>query len=852
MCPPGPLTPPSAAADATLARGTALGRFVVLGLVGRGAMGEVYGAYDPDLDRKIAIKLVRARAGKSGDAGEARVRLMREAQATAKISHPNVVVVYDAGTFEDRVFIAMEFVEGNTLRYWLQSAPRSWPEILEIFVAAGRGLAAAHDKELVHRDFKPDNVMVGRDGQVRVMDFGLARIAVRRGEGPAVPPVRPVRRVSAPDDQDIESTRVLGDTQVIGANETIDDSPSFDLQMTATSTLTLRDPITQTGTVMGTPAYMSPEQFQSLPADARSDQFSFCVALYEAVYNERPFGGSTLDELTDAVVAGKLAAAPAGSRVPAWLRKAIERGLRVDPAERFATMGALLAELDHRAGVTPRMGFASGAAAKLAGVWEAPVGGHSVETEQKNAMRDAFLATEKAYAAAAFAGATAVLDRFAARWAELYVDALEATHVRGEQSAEVLDLRMDALNDGLEDLKALCRQFLVATSGVVENAVNAAVALGTLERCSDVKLLRAIVRPPEDPGVRTAVERIRARLVDVRALFRVGRFGEALEAAVPVAEEARRIGYGPTLAECLLLLGSIQHEVAKTDAAIATMEEAVWTAELARHDEVAAECAVHLIYTMGYMQSRFEASGIWSRHAETLLRRMGGHDQLWGWFFNNHAAVSEVQGRLAEAVEDTRRAVEAKERALGKDAPDVALSLGNLANQLSGRGAFVEALSVSQRAVDTMIAGLGVDHPRTAVLLSNHGEFLCRLERFAEAHDVAARSLAIFERETDPDGAWVTYPLLTLGLSLLGTGRLDEAARVLERATTIREALEKAPARLAEVHFALGRALHTRAGETARALELVRRARREYQESPATPALEMDLGELDRWLAANT
>ena len=146
--------------DAALARGTALGRFVVLGLVGRGAMGEVYGAYDPDLDRKIAIKLVRAGGGGGTDTAERRTRLMREAQATAKVSHPNVVVVYDAGTFGERVFIAMEFVEGHTLRYWLQERERPWQEILEAFLAAGRGLAAAHEKELVHRDFKPDNVMV--------------------------------------------------------------------------------------------------------------------------------------------------------------------------------------------------------------------------------------------------------------------------------------------------------------------------------------------------------------------------------------------------------------------------------------------------------------------------------------------------------------------------------------------------------------------------------------------------------------------------------------------------------------------------------------------------------------------
>ena len=177
-----------------LARGTALGRFVVLGLVGRGAMGEVYGAYDPELDRKIAIKLLRPRAGGSGDGADNRTRLMREAQATAKVSHPNVVVVYDAGTFGDRVFIAMEFVEGHTLRFWLQVQERTWHEILDVFLAAGRGLAAAHERALVHRDFKPDNVMVtAPGGQVRVMDFGLARMAFEPR-----PPRRRRSRISTP------------------------------------------------------------------------------------------------------------------------------------------------------------------------------------------------------------------------------------------------------------------------------------------------------------------------------------------------------------------------------------------------------------------------------------------------------------------------------------------------------------------------------------------------------------------------------------------------------------------------------------------------------------------------------
>src|SRR6188768_45960 len=158
-----------------LVRGASIGRYVVLGLVGRGGMGEVYAAYDPELDRKVAVKLLRVKPGAGVSLAEGRARTLREAQAIARLSHPNVVVVYDVGTFRDQVFIAMEFVEGNTVTYWLQAATRSWQEIVKVFMAAGRGLAAAHDKGLVHRDFKPDNVMVGRDTQVRVMDFGLAR-----------------------------------------------------------------------------------------------------------------------------------------------------------------------------------------------------------------------------------------------------------------------------------------------------------------------------------------------------------------------------------------------------------------------------------------------------------------------------------------------------------------------------------------------------------------------------------------------------------------------------------------------------------------------------------------------------
>src|SRR3954465_7669827 len=189
--PPTPVPPPARAATGTaskdvalptLPRGATIGRYVVLGLVGRGGMGEVYAAYDPELDRKVAVKLLRVKPGNGVSRHEGRQRTLREAQAIARLSHPNVVVVFDVGTFQEQVFIAMEFVEGNTVTYWLQAAARSWQDILKVFMAAGGGLGAAHDKGLVHRDFKPDNVMVGRDNQVRVMDFGLARQVDRVGE----------------------------------------------------------------------------------------------------------------------------------------------------------------------------------------------------------------------------------------------------------------------------------------------------------------------------------------------------------------------------------------------------------------------------------------------------------------------------------------------------------------------------------------------------------------------------------------------------------------------------------------------------------------------------------------------
>ena len=823
-----------------LGRGATIGRFEVMGLVGKGGMGEVYAAYDPELDRNVALKLLRA--GKISDSDEGRARLMREAQAIARVSHPNVVVVYDAGTYQDRVFIAMEFVEGHTLGYWMHARARSWPEVLEVFTAAGRGLAAAHERDLVHRDFKPDNVMIGADGQVRVMDFGLVQVAGERDlpmDGGDATGEHPV--------PDVTAGTVEGSSDLLSTRPTRLTTPVRGLSR-STARGGTNPSVTRFGMTLGTPSYMSPEQFRGEATGASTDQFSFCVALYEALYGERPFTGRDYDDLGTNVASGFVRTAPKGARVPHWIRQVLLRGLAVNPAERWPSMNELLAQLEQQPAVASRRRFVAAAAAKLAGVWEAPRGDRPAESASRSEIRRAFLATGKTYAKKTWVNTSRILDAYVTRWSDLYVEACEATHVRNEQSTEVLDLRIACLQEGLEDLKALCRMFRRATPEVVENAVSAANALRGLDRCENIELLRAVVRPPDDLATRAAVDRLRTELAEVRALCRVGRLNDALAAAGPLQQQASAIGYAPLLADVLLSVALVHSEKGLVDEGARLFEEALWTALRCRHDETAAEAATFLVYQVGSLQSQLAAAEIWARFAETLLERMGGHDLVWGWLLTNRATLRQSQGRLAEAVEDAQRAVLAKEKALGPNDPDLAYSLNNLALYLDGLNRAPEGVDQLRRALDIIENGQGADHPRTAHVLSNYSELLYRVGRFEEACEAASRALVTLERELDPEGLFVTYPLLALGLSHLAAGRVEQSLSILERANRIRTLKEPVPARRAEASVALARALWAAQRDLPRALALANKARDEYRDSVKTPTTTRDLAAVEAWL----
>jgi len=292
---------------AVLVAGATVGKYRLDRVLGSGGMGVVWAAFDPDLERPVAIKVLRAH----DSADTLRTRLLREARAMARLKHGNVLTVYEVGTDRGRDYIAMELIDGADLSGWLATKPAR-PDILAALIAAGRGLAAAHDAGLIHRDLKPHNVLRGSDGRVYVTDFGLARGQI--DDGVELDQTQPPFAATA-----IAS----------GAAPRVVDS-------------VLDSPLTQTGMLIGTPAYMAPEQFIGRVPDPRSDQFAFCVTAWEALTGARPFSGKTLDELRVAASAG----AGAAAGLPLRLHQVLSRGLAPDPADRWLDMHVLLHELE--------------------------------------------------------------------------------------------------------------------------------------------------------------------------------------------------------------------------------------------------------------------------------------------------------------------------------------------------------------------------------------------------------------------------------------------------------------------------------------------------------------------------
>jgi tetratricopeptide (TPR) repeat protein len=740
-----------------LTRGTLVGRYVLLDKLGEGGMGIVYGAFDPELDRKVAIKVLQAKEA-GGSSGGDQAWLLREAQALARLAHPNVVAVHDVGTLPgDQVFVAMELVDGITMRQWLKAEVRTWRQLLPVLRAAGAGLAAAHGAGLVHRDFKPENVLVGHDGRVRVMDFGLARL-------------------HAGDDLSPSAMRVEGKSPL-----------SADLTMA--------------GHVVGTPAYMAPEIYDGSPADARTDQFAFGVTLFEGLYRARPFDKEELQPGRSAPPRPKI---PSDASVPAALHRIAMRALSIDPAQRYASMKELLDQLSidptarrrrvlvALAGVTAAGAAIAGTVAiagsshkevckgidrRLAGIWDAPA---------KKTVRDAFVATKLPFAPQAYASLEQALDAYTGEWVATAVESCEATRVRGDQTEDVLTLRSECLDRRLRELTSLVHLLGTPTRPLVEKGGKAATELEPVARCSNVPALREPLKPP--PELQPKLNELTSQLADAKAELIVGNYIKGGATAAGAARLAREIGYWPGVAESEFVRATALMTTQSWDEAVKSYTSAAWAGMEGRRDDLVAHCAFSIATIEVQGISKPGEAQVWFDLGKAALKRLGTSDPGLA------VRVLEVEGVVASMTGDHLRAVEAHRKALaegerffGHDNPLLYENEEIYAATLTSAFQYTEAIPHFEHAIELRARLVGPEHNDIALMLSNLGICYGHL-RDPKARPTFEKAIAMREKLFGKNSPILVPSLDNFAEFLRHSGDIPEALSINERALKLAKA----------------------------------------------------------------
>lgn len=696
------------------------GRYVVLEELGRGGMSVVYTAYDPKLDRRVALKVVQAEQLSEVH----RARLHREAQALARLSHPSVVAVYDVGDIENDTFVAMELVDGESFRDFLKKK-RTWREVVRVIVAAGRGLAAAHAAGIVHRDVKPDNIMISSSGAVKLVDFGLARDL---------------------GDRSIDSEEISASSSGSMSAQSSTSSVSRSSRSSGANAALPLDAITQHGFVVGTPAYMPPEQHSRTPeADERSDQFSLCASLYEALYHKRAFQTSkkqALDPREAVTVADRpgtdtrtlAAPPPKDSDVPAWLWRVLQRGLAVDPNNRYPSVEALIEDLDRDPARTMRrIAVGAGALISVAAlailvtykVMPKHAGGPSCATGADlvskvwNAQRAAELgkvAGQRGGAAAAAASGVFAsrVDHYVSDWQSMRLEACEATRVKAVQSSEALDLRMQCLDRRLTELDALVGVLQEADADALRKAGEIADRLQPLADCADVKGLRQIVKPPTDPGVASRLSGLERDLAKLQALYTIGDVTHAIPMADKLIADAKTIGYAPPLARALYLKGRCIADRDGGEPAEEMFDQTFSAALSAGDDAMAADAASRIAQEELWVAHLAEFDR-WSRISRSLAQRSNQPGVLR--FVDQLGCMSlHWTGKIRTRLKCLRDLAARKD---GVPNEWLVTVLGIAATEA---GEPAEAISWLEKGVEIARADNGPDHPRTLEMRA----YLCR------------------------------------------------------------------------------------------------------------------------------
>ena len=706
----------------------ALGRFEVRERVGSGGMGVVYDAWDPDLGRRVAVKVVRPAAATP----QSQAKLLAEARQLARVQHPNVVTILDVGRSGDRVFIAMEFIE-TTLERRLRDEP-SVSEILAAFRQAGEGLAAAHAVGLIHRDFKPANVLLRPDGQAVVADFGLAR-------------------------------------------------PAADLGAAG---------------IAGTPFYMSPEQHDGLPLDARSDQYSFCVALYEALTGEHPYGGETADERRTSVAGGRLRRGTPGrvGVVPVAIARALRKGLRLRPDQRFDDMRALLDAMFVAPGRRRRRwallgagvaGFAvlgialagapttddpcATAATAISDVWS---------PARRWTVARRFEASELAFADDASHQVLGVLDDYAQGWTQRRVAACEATVVPDRERGVVLDLRIACLDDRRARLAALVDELSDADADVVQRAAAAVHELPSLAGCDDDEALARDLAAPEDPEIARQVADVERRLAEIETRMLVGRYRAVLAQIPEVRDAADATGYAPTMAAARRLEGQIHDRVGEHERGAASLEEAAHISSSAADDEGVVWAAMLLVRHAAEFGDPEVAGGEWARLGEASLRRLGSPPRLASKWRLAMAVARARASDLPGAVEAMDEAIALADD-LDPRSPARAKMVILRATLQFQVGQFDAALEGLQWAREVYTSTLGTSHPDYATVEMSTGNVYFERGDHERARTHYLAALKTMRGILGPDSTQLADLLYNVALVDSATNRLDDAAEEFEQ-----------------------------------------------------------------------
>ncbi len=708
-----------------------IGRYRMERELGRGGFGAVYAAHDPELDRAVAIKLVLPEKGRGGGKWEA--RLVREAQMLAKLQHPNVVPVFDVGVDDglggsEGVYIVMELLHGQSARAWSKGDPKpAWQHVVEAFVGAARGLAAAHALDIVHRDFKPDNLMITDDGLAKVIDFGLAR-----------------------DVNEFDSTRSFesGDAARSGSQ------------------------LTSHGTVMGTPPYMPPEQHAAVGIGSvgpASDQYALCVSLFEVLYGVRPFVADGLEALYEAKCALALSARPKATRVPKAVHRVLLRGLQPQPDKRWPSMQALADAL--AAAAAPRRRVVAALLAGVAAVGLSIVGARAFAEDESRcsavkarsgeiwspsrgeSLQGQLLADARGPDAAMWLAAERRLDRRMKEWQE----ALDSACVARDAG------RIECLDQWLSGVD-------VALSVAERGDTTAPVIMSLV---GDVPDLAGCVSAREvvDPGLMDDIMR-------ARALAKAGEESESLALAATVVLRARGVGDRSLEVEALLAAGFVYAERERLEDARLVLIEAAELAESEGLDAAGAQAAIILVRVCGAM-GRFDDAHRWGALAQARLARLGNPPYLERLFLGALVFQQIYEGRFADAYDNGGALVELlPEESM---AYERGRALANVAMSAFELGRMHEARAVSAEARALISRDVGAAHPSVARILADEGRYAAAAGDVEEGVALLQQAIVSLEIAGGPLDPYALNARRTLANYLARLGRFDESLTMLEK-----------------------------------------------------------------------